>query len=79
VIAAAVGSGGRLAIGGYLFGAAASATPAAAPAAAPLAAPAPTGMTPEQIQAMIQEALANQKKQTESDSGRRSKLAKQLQ
>jgi len=64
-----------LGVGGYLlFGSggsttAAPATPPPAPVteAAPAAAPAPTGMTPEQIQSMIQEALANQKKETEAE------------
>ncbi len=85
MIAAGVGAVAVLAIGGYLlFGRGGSTAPApAAPAtdagSAPAAAPAQTGMTPEQIQAMIQEALANQKKQSESEQRASEEKLKALQ
>lgn len=79
------------AVGYFMFGRSGDSSPApaaAAPAAtapaataapAPAAAPAPTGMTPEQIQALIAQALESQKKQIEAGQKSSDEQIKALQ
>ncbi len=74
LLAAGVGAAAVLGVVGYLLfgrGGSESAQPPAGPASAasPAAAtPSATGMTPEQVQALIDQALANQRQQIDSSS-----------